>query len=108
MNHLTVENALLQLHENGNQFLDVFSHGTLKVEIYKPEKVDTQTPHSRDEVYVIASGNGFFIHNEVRKSIKTGDFIFVPAKDAHNFEDFSDDFSTWVFFYGPEGGEANK
>ena len=24
------------------------------------------------------------------------------------FEDFTDDFSTWVFFYGPEGGEAAK
>ncbi len=23
------------------------------------------------------------------------------------FIGFSDDFSTWVFFYGPEGGERN-
>jgi hypothetical protein len=24
---------------------------------------------------------------------------------VHRFEDFSDDFCTWVMFYGPEGGE---
>jgi len=24
----------------------------------------------------------------------------------HRFENFSDDLAVWVFFYGPEGGEA--
>jgi hypothetical protein len=24
---------------------------------------------------------------------------------VHRFEDFTEDFSTWVFFYGPVGGE---
>jgi hypothetical protein len=23
----------------------------------------------------------------------------------HRFENFTDDFGTWVIFYGPEGGE---
>ena len=25
----------------------------------------------------------------------------------HRFEEFSDDFLVWVFFYGPEGGEVD-
>jgi hypothetical protein len=25
----------------------------------------------------------------------------------HYFENFSDDFATWVIFYGEEGGEKN-
>jgi hypothetical protein len=25
---------------------------------------------------------------------------------GHRFENFSDDLAVWVFFYGPEGGEA--
>jgi hypothetical protein len=29
-----------------------------------------------------------------------------PYKVEHRFENFSDDFGTWVFFYGPEGGEG--
>jgi hypothetical protein len=31
--------------------------------------------------------------------------LFVPAGDEHRFTNFSDDFATWVFLYGPKGGE---
>jgi mannose-6-phosphate isomerase-like protein (cupin superfamily) len=34
-----------------------------------------------------------------------GDALFVPAGMKHRFENFSDDFATWIMFYGPEGGE---
>ena len=30
----------------------------------------------------------------------------LAAGVEHRFEDFSADFATWVFFYGPEGGEG--
>jgi hypothetical protein len=28
-----------------------------------------------------------------------------PPAAVHRFENFTDDFSVWVMFYGPEGGE---
>jgi hypothetical protein len=31
-----------------------------------------------------------------------GELRFVPTGDDHRFLDFSDDFSTWVLFNGPE------
>ena len=37
---------------------------------------------------------------------KAGDVLFVPAGMEHRFENFSDDFATWVVFYGKEGGEG--
>ena len=51
------------------------------------------------------SGTGFFVNGESRKRFVAGEVLFVPAGAPHRFEDFSDDFATWVFFYGPEGGE---
>jgi len=39
------------------------------------------------------------------KETQPGDLLFVPAGIVHRFEDFTDDFATWVMFYGPEGGE---
>jgi len=27
---------------------------------------------------------------------------------VHRFEEFSNDFAVWVFFYGPEGGELQE
>ena len=104
---LTVNNALSQLAGHDQPFKQLFAHGTLEIEIYRPDKVDLQTPHTRDEVYVVASGSGTFINGDARQSFEAGEVLFVPAGIEHRFVDFTDDFSTWVFFYGPEGGEAN-
>lgn len=97
--------ALLKLAETNAPFATLFDHGTLSVEIYKPDKVDFQQPHSRDEVYIIISGTGEFFNNGQRTSFNPGDFLFVPAGNEHRFENFTDNFTTWVIFYGPEGGE---
>ena len=38
---------------------------------------------------------------------KLARFCLVPAGQIHRLlEDFSSDFTVWVAFYGPEGGEA--
>jgi mannose-6-phosphate isomerase-like protein (cupin superfamily) len=54
---------------------------------------------------VVISGTGFFTNGDERHPFKPGDLMFVPAGVVHRFEDFSDDFATWVIFFGPEGGE---
>ena len=103
---LIPSSALAKLAETaGRQFMEVFSHGTLTVEIYRPVKVDLQEPHTRDEVYVVISGSGQFVNGKVKHPFQAGEVLFVPAGVEHRFLDFTDDFSTWVFFYGPEGGE---
>ncbi len=83
----------------------VFEHGTLQVKMYRPDKQDTQKPHTRDEIYVIARGTGQFVNGDDRYAFNAGDVLFVPAGVTHRFEEFSGDFCTWVMFYGPEGGE---
>jgi len=104
--HLTAKQALARLPSpEGKRFAVVLSHGTLSVEIYAPRGEDPQRPHTRDEVYVIASGRGEFVLEAERRPFTAGDVLFVPAHARHRFEKFSEDFSTWVFFYGPEGGE---
>ena len=84
----------------------LFQHGTLTVKLYAPRGSDPQTPHTRDEIYVVIRGTGdFFCAGELRK-FGPHDFLFVPAGMEHRFENFSDDLAVWVFFYGPEGGET--
>ena len=90
---------------DGKRFATVFEHGTLAVEIYAPRGIDPQQPHIRDEVYVVISGSGEFLNGGNRSSFQPGDVLFVPAQVVHRFENFTDDFAVWVFFYGPEGGE---
>jgi mannose-6-phosphate isomerase-like protein (cupin superfamily) len=97
--------ALQQLKKSGNLFTELYKHGTLSVEIYQPDKTDLQKPHDRDEVYVVINGSGTFFCDGERTSFVAGDFLFVPAFVEHRFENFTADFSTWVIFYGPKGGE---
>ena len=97
--------ALMKLAKIESPFLTLFEHGSLRVEIYKPDNIDLQQPHTRDEVYIVVSGSGEFLHDGKRSTFKQGDFLFVPAGVEHRFENFTSDFSTWVLFYGPEGGE---
>ncbi len=96
------------LNKSKSTFIELLKHGSLSVELYKPRKVDNQQPHDRDEVYVIASGMGTFFNGARRVKVKKADFLFVAAGVEHRFEKFTADFSTWVFFYGPVGGEVSN
>lgn len=97
---------------NGVRFVQLFRHGTLEVELYAPQDRDLQQPHRRDEVYVVVSGTGDFVHrddSEVKRDrCRPGDFLFVPASIEHRFENFSSDFVVWVLFYGAVGGESTE
>ena len=85
-------------------------HGSMQLRFYAPKGVDAQTPHTQDEIYIVASGHGAVVSGPSedrleRRTFGPGDAIFVAAAHVHRFVDFSDDFATWVVFWGPEGGE---
>src|SRR5436853_5265508 len=92
----------------GERSVALFEHGSLVVKLYAPRGSDPQTPHSRDEAYVIAQGKGEFVCGEARQAFAPNNVLFVAANVEHRFENFSDDFAVWVFFYGPEGGEIDR
>jgi len=92
----------------GEHNVQLFEHGSLVVKLSQPRGPDLQTPHSRDEVYVVAQGSGEFVCGDTRQPVSAPDVLFAAAGTEHRFENFSDDFAVWVFFYGPEGGEADQ
>jgi mannose-6-phosphate isomerase-like protein (cupin superfamily) len=106
--HLDLRNALAHFTQgNGERAVSLFRHGSLVVKLYAPRVSDNQTPHSRDEIYVVAQGRGVFFDGETRRPFEPGTFVFVKAGRPHRFEDFTNDFAAWVIFYGPEGGEVD-
>jgi len=84
----------------------VFQHGSLLLKLFAPRGHDPQQPHTRDEIYFVANGQGWFVNGAERYPFGTGDVLFVPAGVVHRFEDFSEDLVVWVALYGPEGGES--
>ncbi|HSK44861.1 MAG TPA: cupin domain-containing protein, partial [Candidatus Binatia bacterium] len=45
---------------DGKLYAELFCHGTLTVEIYAPKGTDLQQPHTRDELYIVVAGRGWF------------------------------------------------
>lgn len=104
---LRVTEALSKLPTpDGKRFATIFEHGSLAVEIYAPVGSDPQQPHTRDEVYFVASGSGEYVCAETRQPFAPTDLLFAAAGAVHRFENFTHDLVVWVLFYGPEGGEA--
>lgn len=89
----------------------LMKHGTMTLRYYAPKQIDRQTPHTQDEVYIVAAGSGFVVSGPredalEKRAFGPGDAVFVPAGHVHRFVDFTEDFGTWVVFWGPDGGEA--
>lgn len=91
--------------EPGRTSALLMAHGSMTLRYYAPKGHDPQKPHGQDEIYIVASGTGTYFMDGERVPFGPGDALFAPAEAEHRFEDFSDDFATWVIFYGPEGGE---
>ncbi len=119
---VTTAEARLKPNDAGRATALLLRHGTMELRWFAPKQHDPQTPHDRDELYIIVSGTGILmrdkesppfddtslpVQGEDRTAFGPGDALFVPAGTVHRFEDFSDDFATWVMFYGPEGGERS-
>jgi mannose-6-phosphate isomerase-like protein (cupin superfamily) len=106
---LTVRDALARLPGPADErYVELFQHGTMSIELYAPRGDDPQTPHTKDEVYVVVQGSGQFRNGDARHRFGPGDLLFVPAGVTHRFEEFTDDLAVWVVFYGPEGGERPR
>lgn len=104
--HATLSDGLARLPgPAGERYTSAIEYGTLTVELYAPRGKDPQKPHTRDEVYVVASGSGWFVNGAERHRFAAGDVMFVPAQVSHRFEEFTDDLVVWAVFCLPQNDE---
>jgi len=90
----------------GKRLATVAERGTLRLLCSRPLPPNVQSPHDQDELYVVAQGSGVLFHDGKRDRFSAGDAMFVAAGVDHHFEDFTEDFTVWVIFYGSKGGEG--
>jgi mannose-6-phosphate isomerase-like protein (cupin superfamily) len=100
----SLADATRKLADASDNFVTLATHGEARLLLFAPEGTDTQTPHTQDEVYVVVTGSGTFRRGDETVPFVAGDMLFVGAGVEHRFETFSDDFQTWVVFFGPKGG----
>ena len=98
--HRTLASAIERLPAApAKPYLVDFSSGQTELGLYAPRGTDPQSPHTRDEFYVVMRGRGEFVAGDERVNFQPGDALFVAAGVVHRFENFSDDLAVWVIFY---------
>ncbi len=97
---LSLSAALALPLPEGRRSSEILVDGDLELRLYAPKGYDPQTPHDRDELYIVARGNGKFRAGGRVEAFAPGSLIYAAAHETHRFEDFSDDFAAWVMFYG--------
>ena len=98
---LTVPDVLAKIEaQKTPRSISAFVSGKIEVKLYAPRGTDPQTPHTRDEVYVVVAGRGRFVHGDKEDAFAPGDLLWVPAGVIHRFKDFTDDLALWVVFFG--------
>jgi len=85
----------------GEHSVSVLQRGSLNLKLSLPVVPNQQTPHAQDEIYVIMQGRGVLFHDGKRDAFEPGDVMFIAAGTEHWFEDFTEDLTVWVVFYGP-------
>jgi hypothetical protein len=98
MLNLALRDALWRLSASESDYLELIREQRFDLGLYQPVEIDPQTPHARDELYIVARGSGRFVCAGETRSFAAGDAFFVPAGTEHRFVDFSSDFATWVIF----------
>ena len=105
--HLSPADALTRLPgPAGERFVALFRQGSLEVELYAPRGRDAQTPHRRDEVYVVVSGRGVLVVEDDRNEVGPGSVVSVDHGADHHFADITEDLTLLVVFAPPEKPQA--
>ncbi len=65
--------------------------------------IDTQEPHTEDEMYVVLRGRGSLETPAATVDVATGSAIFVPAGEPHHFVNIVEDLVVVVLFAPAEG-----
>lgn len=97
---ICIEEAVSRLPgPDGERAESLFRRGAVEVKLYAPRGRDPQTPHDRDEIYVVARGSGVFVREGESSLFGPGDLLFVAAGVEHHFVEFTDDLALWVLFF---------
>ena len=89
------------------RFNTIFEHGSLLLEIYASASHDPQSPHTRDEIYVVmqAAANS---STATPSQLRPRRFSLRARRSRAPLVNFTDDFATWLYFYGPEAAECRS
>jgi quercetin dioxygenase-like cupin family protein len=108
MHAYELSQLLTQQQQSGRLYLEFLRVPSLSMGLYvlPAGAKDPQQPHSEDEVYYIAAGQGNIRVGEEDRAVQAGSVVFVAAGVQHYFHNITADLHLLVFFAPAE--YANK
>jgi len=100
---ISIDKVIHDLDRSNNYFLNIFSSKGLEAGILRLKEgdKDIQAPHSIDEIYFVVEGKGSLEIGGKIRTVKSGDFIFVPANAHHKFTlDSASKSLLVIYFFG--------
>jgi len=93
--------AANQSHEH--VYAEFLRAGTLSLglAIWPAGSVDTQEPHTEDEVYYVVSGRARITVDGEEQPVGAGSIVFVAIGADHRFHDIEEDLVVLVFWAPP-------
>ena len=62
------------------------------------DTVDSQLPHTEDEVYYVVSGRAQILVAEQNRAVQAGSIVYVAKNIAHRFHSIEEELTVLVFF----------
>ncbi len=110
MNAFEITVLIEQQRQSEQSYLEFLRVPSLSMGLYvlPAGAVDTQQPHTEDEVYYVVSGRGQIRVREEDRPVQTGSTVFVGAGEKHYFHTIAEDLTILVFFAPAEHTQAQK
>ena len=86
--------------KSGKSYLEFLRVPSLSAGLYMlaAGAVDTQEPHTEDEIYYVISGRGFIQVDQESRPVEAGSLVFVKAHVEHRFHTITEDLRVLVIF----------
>ena len=97
-----------QQEQSGERYLEFLSVPTMSLGVYSLPAggVDTQQPHTEDEIYYIVSGRALISVDGEDTPVEPGSVVFVGAHVDHRFHTITEDTTILVAFASARGSQA--
>jgi mannose-6-phosphate isomerase-like protein (cupin superfamily) len=97
-------------NQSGQDYFEFLRVPSLSAGLYMLASgaVDTQEPHTEDEIYYVISGRAFIQVDQESRPVKAGSLVFVKARVEHRFHTITEDLRVLVIFAPAEYSAAQS
>lgn len=91
---------ILQRESSNKAYLEFLKVRDLSMGVYVllADGVDSQSPHTEDEVYYVVSGRAQIKVADEDRAVQAGSIVYVAKNEEHRFHTIEQDLTVIVFF----------